>query len=103
MWAQIIKMRVKPGTDDELALMMDQLKSAERPDSGLLRSTTMRDQADPSVIYTMVVFDSEERARAREQDPRRAEALEPVRELMAKIFEGPPEFINLNVVRESTP
>jgi hypothetical protein len=48
MWAQIIMMRLKPGMDDELAVVMDQLKSAEQADSGLLRTTTMRDQRDPS-------------------------------------------------------
>jgi len=102
MWAQIIKMRLKPGKDEELAVLMDQLKSAEQADSGLLRSTTMRDQQDPSSIYTMVVFDSEESARAREQDPRREQGLQSARETMAQIFDGPPEFIDLDVVTEST-
>jgi quinol monooxygenase YgiN len=102
MWAQIITMRLKPGKGDELAAVMDLLKSAEQAGSGLLRSTTMRDQQDPHLVYTMVVFDSEESARAREQDPRREQALQAVRELMGQIFEGPPEFINLDVVTEST-
>ena len=101
MWAQIIKMRLKPGKDDELVVVMDMLKSAEQLGSGLLRSTTMRDQQDPSLVYTMVVFNSEEIARAREQDPRREQALQAVREMMGQVFEGPPEFINLDVVTES--
>lgn len=102
MWAQIIKMRLKPGKDAELTVLMDQLKSAEQAGSGLLRSTTMRDQHDPSAIYTMVMFDSEESARGRERDPRREEALRSVRETMAEIFDGSPEFIDLAVVTEST-
>jgi quinol monooxygenase YgiN len=102
MWAQIIKMRLKPGKDDDLAALVDQLRSAEQEGSGLLRSTTMRDQHDPSWVYTMVVFDSEASARAREQDPRRAQALQSVREMMGQIFDGPPEFIDLDVVTEST-
>ena len=101
MWAQIIKTRLKPGCDDELVLVMDQLKAAEQEGSGLLRTTTMRDQHDPSWVYTMVVFDSEQSARAREQDPRRSQALESVREVMGRIFDGPPEFIDLDVVAES--
>lgn len=101
MWAQIIKTRLKPGKDDELASVLDLLQSAEQPGSGLLRSTTMRDQQDPSMVYTMVVFDSEESARAREQDPRREQALQAVRELMGQIFDGPPEFIDLEIVAES--
>ena len=103
MWAQLIKMRLKPGKDDELVAVMDLLHSAEQPGSGLIRSTTMRDQKDPSWVYTMVVFDSEESARAREQDPRREQALQAVREKMGQVFEGPPEFVDLEVVVESTP
>ena len=53
--------------------MFDSLRSIEQADSGLLRTTVMRDQADPSGLYVLVAFDSEEHARAREQDPRRAE------------------------------
>lgn len=102
MWAQIIKMRLKPGKDDELAVLMDQLKAAEQAGSGLLRSTTMRDQHDPSWVYTMVVFDSEDSARAREQDPRREPFLQAARETMGQIFDGSPEFIDLQVVSESS-
>ena len=39
----------------------------------LLQTLTMRDQNDPELVYTLVVFESEEKARAREQDPRRQE------------------------------
>lgn len=101
MWAQMIKMRLKAGKDVELTEMTDQLKALEDPGSGLLRSTTMRDQSDPSTIYTLIVFESEQKARARENDPRRQEALEPVRKLMSEIFDGPPEFVDLDVVTES--
>jgi hypothetical protein len=103
MWAQLIKMRLKPGKDDdELVAVMDLLRSAEQPGSGLIRSTTMRDQQDPTWAYTVVVFDSEESARAREQDPRREQALEAVRQKLADLVDGPPEFVDLNVVTEST-
>jgi hypothetical protein len=49
-----------------------------------------------------VVFESEEKARAREQDPRRQEGLQAARAVMADIFEGPPEFTDLIVVDEWT-
>jgi quinol monooxygenase YgiN len=101
MWAQIIKTRVKPGSDAEIAVLMDQFKAAEQADSGLIRSTTMRDQSDPDSLYIMVVFNSEDNARAREQDPRREPGLAAARETMARIFEGAPEFIDLNVVGET--
>lgn len=101
MWAQLIKTRVKPGSDDRIAELLEQLRSIEQPDSGLLRSTAMFDQNDPSMLFLMVVFDSEEQARAREQDPRRAEGLQAVRALMEEILDGPREFVDLNVIEET--
>jgi hypothetical protein len=69
MWAQLIIMRVKPGKDGDVARFYDLLQAAEQPGSGLVRSTGARDEKDPSRVYNFVVFESEERARAREQDP----------------------------------
>lgn len=100
MWAQLIRMRLKPGKDT--AEMIKQIRGAEQPGSGLVQTLIMRDQTDPSHVYTLVVFESEEKARAREQDPRRSERLEVARSIMADIFEGPPEFTNLEVVDEWT-
>lgn len=100
MWAQLIKTRLKPGKEEELERLYQQLQATEQPGSGLVRSTAMRDQKDPSSVYMMIVFESEEKARAREQDPRRQEGLQDVRATMAEIFEGPPEFVDLNVVEE---
>ena len=96
MWAQLIQMRLKPGKD--MAEMIEQIRAAEQPGSGLVRSIIMRDAANPSRVYTLVVFESEEKARAREQDPRRSERLEAARSIMADIFEGPPESTDLEVV-----
>jgi quinol monooxygenase YgiN len=102
MWAQLIKTRLKPGKEEELERLFQQLRATEQPGSGLVRSTAMRDQNDPSSVYMMVVFESEEKARAREQDPRRQEGLQEARATMADIFEGPPEFVDLSVVVETT-
>jgi quinol monooxygenase YgiN len=102
MWAQLIKTRLKPGKEGELERLYQELQATEQPGSGLVRSTAMRDQKDPNAVYMMVVFESEEKARAREQDPRRQEALQGVRATMAEIFEGSPEFVNLTIVKETT-
>jgi hypothetical protein len=100
MWAQLIQMTLKAGQDtEELA---KEIQAAEQPGSGLVRALMMRDQADPSRVYTLVIFDSEEQARAREADPRRAERLEAARSIMAEIFEGAPEFTDLVVDAEWT-
>ena len=100
MWAQLITMHLKPGREANLGELMEQLRAAEQPDSGLLRTTTMRDTKDPSRVYTMVVFESEEKARARENDPRRLEGLNAARATMAEMFDGPPEFVDLTVEHE---
>ncbi len=101
MWAQLIKTRIKPGEDAALLGIHEQLRAIEQPDSGLLRTTVMRDQKDPEVVYTMVVFESEEKARAREQDPRRRDGLQAVNAAMTGVLDGPPEFVDLIVIEET--
>ena len=103
MWAQLITMRVKPGREQEVPGLFEQLRAAEQPGSGLVRTTAMQDQQDPSRVYALVVFESEEKARAREQDPQRQGALTSVRELMADILDGAPAFVDLKVVGDVSP
>jgi hypothetical protein len=62
----------------------------------------MHDQKDPRQVYALVVFESEEKARAREQDPRRQERPQAARAMMADIYDGPPEFTDLRVAEEWT-
>jgi hypothetical protein len=61
----------------------------------------MHDQTDHLSVYMLVVFESEDAARAREGDPRRQEGLQAARATMAEIFDGPPEFIDLVVDTET--
>jgi heme-degrading monooxygenase HmoA len=103
MWAQLISMRLKAGKDDDLTRLFEQLEAVEQPGSGLVRSLAMRDQNDPSRVYTLVLFESEEKARAREQDEQRQEGLGAARATMAEIFDGPPEFVDLTVVNDFEP
>jgi hypothetical protein len=42
----------------------------------------------------------EEKAHAREQDPERHQALRPAKAMMADMFGGPPEFLDLDVIAE---
>jgi len=100
MWAQVIKIRVKPGKEDQVGAVFDALRETEQPGSGLVRTSVMRDQKDPSVIWAMPVFESEAAARARENDPVRQEQLRDVRRLMGEVFEEP-EFTDLEVLSES--
>ena len=65
MWAQMITTRLKAGHEGDLPRLIEQLKATEQAGSGLVRSTAMQDQKDPSKVYMFVVFESEEAARAR--------------------------------------
>ncbi len=79
-----------------------QLQATKQKDLGLVRSTPMPDQNDPHALYMPIVFESEEKARAREHDIRPQEALREVRTAIAEIYEGPPAFIDLTVAAEYT-
>lgn len=105
MWAQLIAARVEGGVDIEsvgvrLRATQQALRAAEQPGSGLLRTLVMQDQSDPRSVLTLVVFESEEKARARERDPRRDAGLQVARAAMTGLFEGAPEFTDLTVVGE---
>ena len=102
MWAQLITTQLKPGKEDGLRPLIEKLRATEQPGSGLLRSTAMVGQNDPSRVYMFVIFESEEAARRREQDPRREDGLAEARAMMADIFDGPPQFVDLTVVEDAT-
>ncbi len=101
MWAQLIKVQLKPGTD--LSAVADALKATEQPRSGLLRELFMQEQNDPESAYILAVFESEEKAGEREQDPRRAEGQQAIRELMPKVLTAAPEFTDLIVTEDWVP
>jgi hypothetical protein len=101
MWAQLIKVQLTPGSD--LSALADVLKAAEQPGSGLLRELFMLDQNDPNSAYVLAVFESQEKAREREQDPRRAEGQQAIQELMANVLTAPPEFTDLTVTEDWVP
>ena len=101
MWAQLITMRVKDSSDDEVSRLLAHLRDMEQPDSGWIRTTAMRDQAEPHRVLVLAVFENEQRARAREKDPRRAEGLATVRAMMSEILDGPPQFSDLVVIDDT--
>ena len=103
MWAQQMTMRLRPGKEDDLPKLFEQVRAIEQADTPLLRSTVMRDQNDQAKVVILNVFESEERARERERDPRREQGMQDIRATMASIFDGPPEFIDLTVSTEFSP
>jgi heme-degrading monooxygenase HmoA len=103
MWAQMITTRIKDGSEEQLEKLFRQLRDAEQAGSGLLRTLALRDQNDPSSLSMLVLFDSEESARARESDPRRADGLAAARATMGEVFDGPPSFTDFTVIEDYTP
>jgi hypothetical protein len=102
VWAQLISVRVREGAEGEIVRIMEMLRGIEQPDSGLIRHLAFRDQADPQLIRTLALFESEEKARAREADPRRHEVQASAQAIMAGVIEGQPIFDNLDVLVEFT-
>jgi hypothetical protein len=87
LWAQLIEMRLKP--DEDTTELIDLMRAVEQPGSGLIRSLFMRDQADPDRVVTLAVFESEDTAREREANPRRAKRLAAARSITATIRRRP--------------
>jgi quinol monooxygenase YgiN len=103
VWAQLITLNVKPERMRDLPTMYEQLQSAEQPDSGLLRTTFLVDEKEPGRAYILVVFASEDHARARERDPRRRQGLAAMQATMAEVLAGPPQFADLTVLLDDPP
>jgi quinol monooxygenase YgiN len=100
MWMQIITGRLKTGEEAAFVAVMDKLAEIEQPGSGLIREVVTRSQKDPDVVYVIATFESEEAARAREADPRRQQGLIEIRKGLMQALDGPPEFIDLEVLAE---
>jgi heme-degrading monooxygenase HmoA len=98
MWAQMQRVSTNPERETELLQVFEQLRAIEQEDSGLLQTLVIRSQADPTEVFVVVVFESEEMARAREKDPRRQQPLQRIRGAMGDVLTGPPEFFDCNVL-----
>jgi quinol monooxygenase YgiN len=100
MWMQIITGRLKTGKEADFVGLMDKLVEIEQPGSGLIREVVTRSQKDLDVVYVIATFESEEAARARESDPRRQTGLIEVRKGLMEALDGPPDFIDLDILAE---
>ncbi|GAA2151519.1 hypothetical protein GCM10009844_33840 [Nocardioides koreensis] len=103
MWAQLSTVRVEEGKVDAVGEAVERLRAFEQPDSGLLRTIVMQDQKDPARMLVLVVFESEEKARAREHDPRRQEGVQELRASLAEVLASAPEYTDLDVIADLVP
>jgi heme-degrading monooxygenase HmoA len=92
MWAQLIKARMKPGREDDIQRLQQEFEARGRDGStGWVRSFGLQNQNDPQEYYTLVFFESEEKARENERTPEQAAMVQRLQDH----FEGPPEFVDL--------
>jgi len=97
MWAQLVKARFKPGQEAEARRIQEEMAERERQNpTGWLRSIQLQNQNDPREFYSLIFFESEEKARQREQSPERREIVERIQACM----DGRPEFVDFNGVEE---
>lgn len=94
MWAQIVKSRMKPGVEGDMAEIRDQMRSRVGSRPGLVKTFWMKNQNDPQEYYTLIVFESEEQARAGEAELEG----DPIFQRMRSLGEGMPEFVDLDVL-----
>lgn len=97
MWAQFIKARIKPGKDDEARRIAREFEEQSRGEGmGPTRVFVFRNQSDPDEHFTIAFFESEEKAREAEANPRHAELIRRYWE----VYEAPPEYADLNPLFE---
>jgi hypothetical protein len=101
VWVQIISVQVRPG--ENIDRVIATLKAGEQSESGLIREMFLQDQKDPERFTIVAMFETEEQARAREADPRRAGTSATMRTIMGEILAAPPQFIDLTVIEDWTP
>lgn len=99
MWAQFIKARIRSGRDQEAREIAREFEAQSRTDRiGPTRVIVFRNQSDPDEHLTIAYFESEEKAREAERDPKQAELIRRYWE----VYDGPPEYADLNVFFEWT-
>ncbi len=100
MWAQLVKARLRPGVEDQLMSVNQRWEDevGRGTDSGWLRTLSFRGADDPGQLYMIVFFESEEKARANERNPKHQE----IAGQLSQFAEGQLQFVDLTPIREST-
>lgn len=100
MWAQLVKMKVQPGNEEELQRIEQQWQEqvGRGTDSGWVRSLLFRSATNPNEWYEVAYFENEEKARANERSQKHQEILQQ----MMPLIDGQPEYVDLTPVQEST-
>jgi heme-degrading monooxygenase HmoA len=98
MWAQLVKMRATPEYEGQFKQFeSDWEEQVGRADgSGWVRTLAFQAANDPSEYYIIAFFESEEKARANETNPKHQELIG----RMATRLQGEPEYVDLTPLHE---
>src|SRR5437588_508053 len=93
MWAQIVKIRIKPGSADKLDDFNKRWESevGRGTDSGWIRTSVYRGKSDPDEYYIIAHFESEQKARQNERGERHQALMQELAPMMA----GEPSYVDL--------
>jgi hypothetical protein len=100
MWAQLVRMRAKSGSEDKLQRFDQQWQEqvGRGTDSGWVRSFSFKNANDPNEWYELVFFESEDKARRNEGKQQHQAVLQQ----MMPLLDGQPEYVDLTLMEEST-
>ena len=100
MWAQLVKMHSKDGSEGALENLERQWEESvgRATDSGWMRTMAFTSTENPRDAYLLVMFESEEKARANENSPQHQEFLSK----MMDAVDGTPEYVDLTPIYESS-
>lgn len=93
MWAQIVKVRMKPEAEEHRAELIESVRDRMSRRLGIVNGFVMANQHDEREIYILAVYESEEKAREGEAALATDEAFQRERAMMG----GAPEFVDLTV------
>jgi hypothetical protein len=86
LYGSVARYQLKPGTEERLLAFEQEVREAQLP--GLVAEFTFRMDADPTIYFEAVIFESREAYRAVAESPEQDARY---RKLLA-LLEGPPEW-----------
>ena len=95
-FVQIIEYRTK--RIDEIQAVVDKFRANMSGDTGPSRATITKDRDRPDTYLSIIEFPTYEQAMANSQRPETGE----MAQAMAELCDGPPSFLNLDVIEQTS-
>lgn len=100
MWSQLVKLRVKPGSEGQMEGFEERWERevGRGTDSGWVQTQIFKNPSNSNEWYLLATFESEEKARQSENNPKHQEVVGDIMDLM----ESEPEYTDLDPVYDSS-